>query len=272
MQSDQNFHLCFSDDGSDDNSLSLARSLLANAEFSYEIFAHNSRSGWLGNFAFLHSKVGTEYFLFLDCEDIISSNLVFEINGIIENSNAADVLIPNYIELGWNGVGRPILAPQQIRSVPYPFRLPFYARKPSMAGAGYLIYSIQNYRTTFEIWSRLFSITIPHPTKWLVEDIALSWALISNCRNLVFLGDKIVLEHFSKIDVDATRILLNALPLEEIFAVTHRDIIDEAVDLYGKISPASPELVSMVKDVVSANYALIEKQQAVARFLESRIW
>jgi len=273
QQNDKRFKLLFNDDASSDESVDMAKSLLRYSGLDYQVTQHQSRKGWLANFQTLYRKIETEYFLYLDCEDTLSNNYVSVVNQIIGQTSTSgnfDFLAPKYLELGENSSTRRLLAAQQLNQIPYGIRLPHYLTLPSMAGIGYYIYSVQNFKKTEHIWQALWKETDDNPTKHLVEDIALSWALLSDCPNYTDCSDQITLAHFCKAEVDQTRLLLNEVAYQNIVGTTAPEIILEALELFKKISQASSEAKRQAEELVITNYRLKFLQQKLSEALSGK--
>jgi glycosyltransferase involved in cell wall biosynthesis len=272
-QTDKRFKIHFSDNASTDESFEIASSLLKHSRIEHELTRHDSQKGWRANFQFLHNAVDTEYFLYLDCEDSLSDNYINVTNQEIDHaasSGGFDFLAPKFLELGQNFSARTLPAPQQVEKIPFGIRLPHYATLPSTSGIGYFIYSVQNFRRTEHVWTRLWTETVTHPTKHLIEDIALSWALLSDCPNFISCSDKIELGHFSKIEVNPFRLLLNKSAYENIVATSAPEIIYEALDLFKKISNSSKQVKDLISELVTANYNLKATQYRLSEALSGQ--
>lgn len=98
-QTDQNFNVCFIDDGSLDKTLDLLKKILhKGVGFKYKVYEQNNQGAAAARLKGINNAE-TAYITILDCDDKISEDYIEKVNKIISENGDLDILIPNaYIE------------------------------------------------------------------------------------------------------------------------------------------------------------------------------
>ncbi|BFL70113.1 hypothetical protein SKB0120_11750 [Moraxella osloensis] len=96
-QTNQNFNVCFIDDGSNDNTLQILQKFLSqNVDFAYEIVKQENKGAAAARETGIRQSK-TAYVMFLDCDDKISSDAINNFIDVYKNYPEQDIYMPNLL-------------------------------------------------------------------------------------------------------------------------------------------------------------------------------
>jgi glycosyltransferase involved in cell wall biosynthesis len=260
-QTTKNFEVIISDDNSTDGTSEIIQNFLKCSSLKYQFYAQKSRLGALENFLFLLGKVNCEYFLFLDCEDHFSENYFSSAYSKIVGR--PDVLVPNYYEYGENFRKRKMLAPERINALPKNFRLPLLQSNTNLSGIGYFLYGIFKTEVLLRPINIIFSTAQTLKLKFAADDIAIALYIASKVDEIHYLTD-VDLFHYSRLQVDESRDLLNYPGFEDFVAVTNPEIFLEAVSILENSKLFSIEECESLREIIALKFRLILAQRRLA--------
>ena len=266
-QSSYNFKLVIHDNCSNDGSSDLIENFIQNhkALFFIDYHKHDENLGAALNWVSLIHKIDSEYFLFLDSEDIISRDYVLNFSNLII-INSYDVIFPEFYELDDNGNKRLMLAPQRASKAVKHFRLPLLSAMSNTSGIGYIAYSIYNSSIFKTIFLKIFELESIKPSKYKSLDISLAFYVALFAKNIGLLDDT-KLFHYSKIIIDATRLQYNEIGYEDFIAATPSIIFEETISVLSELNLMPDLIIQHLSAIVQTREKLNILQRSLSNII-----
>jgi glycosyltransferase involved in cell wall biosynthesis len=264
-QSSKNFTLLISDNNSSDNTVAIIEEYIYSSSHPCFLYKQSENLGRPQNFLYLLGKVDTEFFFFLDSEDMLSDDYVKNLEFEMAKNPDVDAFIPNYWELGSNKEIRQLLAPSMLQ-IPYEVRLSFIVTQSNLSGVAYLFYTVCRYDTVKDLYINMLKAQQMNITKSQCEDIALAWALIAKIRNLQLINN-INLYHYSRFPVDLNRLLLNHSGILSAYGLTPPQMQLEAYAALEFILTNDHLLLKQIKKLIVANIGKMMAERELTTIL-----